>query len=63
MAINRLEKYMKESEETDDLRGFVVNPFGPNVPAWQAQLYEAAFRRAQKEVEQQQDRPPADWCI
>jgi hypothetical protein len=31
------------------LRGFTANPLGP-VPAWQAEIYQAAFLQAQKDA-------------
>ena len=69
MNTNRIANYMSEAREDSGEvlarsgRGFALNPFGPTSAAsWHAQIYQAAFLQAQKEIEEDEDGwPMAEW--
>jgi len=66
-SINRIARYLNEDvREPQGLQwnGFRVNPFMVTTPAWQAQLYQAAYEQALRDVEAgRSDWLLSDWCI
>ena len=42
----------------DDNTGFIANPFGSATPDWQIQMYQAAYLKAQKDLQADSDAWP-----
>lgn len=66
MSVNRIANLLKkvaaEEGPASVGQGFTVNPFASSNPAWQMQIYQAAFLQAQKAVQQEdEDWPLAEW--
>lgn len=66
MSVNRIADLLKKVAEQEGAanagQGFTVNPFAPNSPGWQMQIYQAAFLQAQKALQDEQDDwPLAEW--
>jgi hypothetical protein len=66
MSFNRIAQFsafMSDDEFAEALReSFTVNPLAQSLAPWQIQLYQAAFAKAQKAVEDDKN-SSRDWSI
>jgi len=69
MSFNRIAQFSAFMSDNDDefaqapRESFTVNPLAASLAPWQIQLYQAAFAKAKKAVEDEENYQGDDWSI